>query len=738
MATATEKHKPPLPLHSHRFLRRRYFNRAFAAIYILSFLALLYHHTLALSKETKTLVSISVSICLLIADLFLFFMWSTTQCFRMNPLVRKVFPENLEKVVSRESFPALDIFICTADPYKEPPLTVINTALSVMAYDYPTQKISVYVSDDGGSQLTLFAFLEAAKFGRHWLPFCRENSIMERCPDAYFSSNYSANSKTQHIKMMYEKMKLRVESAAAKGEIADEYISSEQERTAFSKWTPGFTRHQHPSVVQVLLDSRQDRDITGDSMPNLIYLSREKSKTSPHHFKGGALNALLRVSAVLTNAPVILTLDCDMFSNDPHTVQRVLCLFMDHSVRPNLGYIQLPQIFNGLNKADIYGCEFKPLFQMNPRGMDGQKGPNYYGTGCFFLRRALFGGPSSRVQPEIPELSPDQVVKAPITSAKNLTLANLVAGCNYENHTNWGSKIGFKYGSLVEDYYTGYRLVCEGWQSAFCDPERPAFLGDIPISLNDALSQTKRWSVGLLEVAFSKFSPITFGVQAVGFLEAHCFGHYAFWPVWSVPVAIYAFLPQLSLLNNMPIFPKASDPWFYLYAFLFLGAYIQECLDFILAKSTFERWWNEQRMWLIRGLTSYLFGTIEFFSKLVGIPTQGFNVTSKVVDDEQGKRYGQGIFEFGVPSPMFLLLSVAAIINLIAFLGGFLEVLRGGNLDGLFVQLFIAGFAVLNSMPLYEAMVLRADKGKMPTKTTIISAFIALGLCVMGSFMLRT
>ena len=51
--------------------------------------------------------------------------------------------------------------------------------------------------------------------------------------------------------MMYEKMKLRVESAAAKGEIADEYISSEQERTAFSKWTPGFTRHQHPSVVQV-------------------------------------------------------------------------------------------------------------------------------------------------------------------------------------------------------------------------------------------------------------------------------------------------------------------------------------------------------------------------------------------------------------------------------------------------------------------------------------------------------
>jgi len=28
-------------------------------------------------------------------------------------------------------------------------------------------------------------------------------------------------------------------------------------------------------------------------MPNLIYVSREKSKVSPHHFKAGALNTLV-------------------------------------------------------------------------------------------------------------------------------------------------------------------------------------------------------------------------------------------------------------------------------------------------------------------------------------------------------------------------------------------------------------------------------------------------------------
>ncbi|ONI07493.1 hypothetical protein PRUPE_5G123600 [Prunus persica] len=69
------------------------------------------------------------------------------------------------------NFPALDVFICNADPDKEPPMNVVNTALSVMAYDYPTDKVSVYVSDECGSALTLFAFVESSKFARHWLLF---------------------------------------------------------------------------------------------------------------------------------------------------------------------------------------------------------------------------------------------------------------------------------------------------------------------------------------------------------------------------------------------------------------------------------------------------------------------------------------------------------------------------------------------------------------------------------------
>ncbi|KAL0329925.1 UNVERIFIED_CONTAM: Cellulose synthase-like protein G3 [Sesamum radiatum] len=605
MNTATMPGPTP-PLHSLRPLRRRHFNRLFAAVYASAILSLFYHHILKLLHST-TLVSFFMSFLLFISDVVLAYMWSTTQASHMNPVHRQVFPENLQKVLDRKDFPAMDIFICTADPYKEPPINVVNTALSVMAYDYPTEKLSVYVSDDGGSELTMFAFMEAAKFGKQWVPFCRENDITDRCPNAFFTSNYALNPKTMEIKMMYESMKTKVEGAVERGKVNDEYISSEDERQILTQYrTKDFTRQNHPSVIQVLLNSKRDVDNRGRAMPNLIYVSREKSKSTPHHFKAGALNVL-----------------------------------------------------------------YKRLYRTHLIGMDGLNGPSYVGTGCFFLRRVFFGAPSSYIEPETPELAPDHIVNKPINSREVLSLAQHVAGCNYENRTNWGSKMGFRYGSLVEDYYTGYRLQCEGWQSIFCDPSRPAFLGSVPISFNDALNQNKRWYVGLLEMGFCRYSPLTFGIRAMGILMAQSYAYYAFSAIWSLPITVYAFLPSLALLQGIPIFPKVYEPWFYLYAFMFLAAYGQDCLDFILGQSTFQRWWSDQRMWLIRALSPFVFGTIEFVMKRLGLPTHEFVVTSKVMDAELSRRYDQGMFEFGVPSPMFVPLATAAILNLIAFLGGF-------------------------------------------------------------------
>jgi hypothetical protein len=217
-------------------------------------------------------------------------------------------------------------------------------------------------------------------------------------------------------------------------------------------------------------------------MPNLIYVSREKSRTSPHHFKAGALNVLvrfplfdtkfivlhmllllpfyiyiyisihsiilfllcvlkLRVSAAMTNAPIFLTLDCDMYSNDPHTPLRALCYLSDPKIPSKLGYIQFPQMFHGINKNDIYGCEYKRCFKTNLMGLDGLMGPIHIGSGCFFNRRVFFGGPSTFISPEISEISPYHVVDKPIQSQPIMELAHKVAGCNYEDNTKWGFKV---------------------------------------------------------------------------------------------------------------------------------------------------------------------------------------------------------------------------------------------------------------------------------------------------------
>ena len=187
------------------------------------------------------------------------------------------------------------------------------------------------------------------------------------------------------------------------------------------------------------------------------------------------------------------------------------------------------------------------------------------------------------------------------------------------------------------------------------------------------------------------------------------------------------------LINELQL----SEPWFFLYMFLFLGANGHDLLEFIIEGGTVQRWWNDQRMCMIRGLSCLLFGSLEFFLKCLGISTYGFYLTSKVIDDEQSKRYEQGVFEFGVPSPMFVPVTMAAIINLVSFFMGLIQVLKGSKLEELFVQMFIAGFAVVNSIPIYEAMVLRSDNGRMPLKTTTISTCLVLVLYVLVSLPLR-
>ena len=50
---------------------------------------------------------------------------------------------------------------------------------------------------------------------------------------------------------MYESMKVRLENVLERGKVDEEYITSELERRALSKWTDEFTCRDHSTIIQV-------------------------------------------------------------------------------------------------------------------------------------------------------------------------------------------------------------------------------------------------------------------------------------------------------------------------------------------------------------------------------------------------------------------------------------------------------------------------------------------------------
>jgi len=118
------------------------------------------------------------------AELLLSMLWFFNQAFRWHPVSRTALTQKLPR---DENLPGLDIFVCTLDPEKEPTVQVMDTVVSAIAMDYPSDKLAVYLSDDGGTPVTLYAMREASEFAREWVPFCRKYGVKLRCPKVFFS-----------------------------------------------------------------------------------------------------------------------------------------------------------------------------------------------------------------------------------------------------------------------------------------------------------------------------------------------------------------------------------------------------------------------------------------------------------------------------------------------------------------------------------------------------------------------
>ncbi|KAL5548642.1 hypothetical protein UlMin_003873 [Ulmus minor] len=619
----------------------------------------------------------------------------------------------LDCLYEDHDLPGVDIFVCTADPTIEPPKMVINTVLSVMAYDYPPEKLSVNLSDHSRSEITFYALLEASKFAKYWLPYCSKFAVEPRSRAAFFSSmplirDAKQASEFVNIKKLYEDMENFIEIATKLGQIQEEERSKHK---GFSHWDSYSSRLDHDTLLQILIDGTDPNstDAAGCILPTLVYLAREKRPQHPHNFKAGAMNALIRVSSKISNGKIILNMDCDMYSNNSKSIRDALCFFMDEEEGHKIAYVQFAQAFEDITKNELYSGSYRIVFEVEFNGLDGYGGPIYSGTGCF-NRRDILCGRKLENKYKIEEKK-ENVVRRSVCELEEES--KILASCTYEKNTTQGKEKGLKYNCLVEDAATGLSIQFQGWKSVYFNPSRPAFIGLTPTTLLQTFVQQKRWCADQLQLGYC------------------CYG---LWAPSCLPTLYYSIVPSLYLLKGIPLFPKILSPWFMPFPYVVIAKYTYSLAEFLHSRGTILDWWNDQRIWLYKRVCSYLFGFIDNILNLLGFSESGFVITSKVANEHVFERYEKEIMEFGSQSPMFTLLAALALLNLYSFFRVVKEVVAVGEGAGrfceeMFFQIVLCLVLILINLPLYRGLFLRQDKGKMPTSLTVKAVGFASLVC---------
>ncbi|KAL0414367.1 UNVERIFIED_CONTAM: Cellulose synthase-like protein E1 [Sesamum radiatum] len=214
----------------------------------------------------------------------------------------------------------------------------------------------------------------------------------------------------------------------------------------------------NPPIIEVINDANGDgMDSDKRKIPLLVYVAREKWPSHPHHFKAGALNVLLRVSAMISNSPYVLILDCDMYCNDPSSARQAMCFHLNPELSLKLGFVQFPQRFYNINETDINDGQQRSVWS-KWEGLDGLGGPILSGT-CFYIKReALCGTQEFRDDVDLVKLkkcfgSSDEFIKTmniyykqnyrtklKFRENKVQKELQLLASCSYDNDTKWGKR----------------------------------------------------------------------------------------------------------------------------------------------------------------------------------------------------------------------------------------------------------------------------------------------------------
>eukprot|EP00250_Pteridium_aquilinum_P015370 c22547_g1_i1 orf=325-3750(-) len=789
-----------------------------------------------------------------VCELWFAFSWILDQMPKLKPINRSTDLEVLkekfempsaENPLGRSDLPGVDFFVSTADPEKEPPLTTANTVLSILAVDYPVEKVACYISDDGGALLTFEALAEAASFARNWVPFCRKHNIEPRNPESYFSTKGDPTKNQvrqdfvkdrRRVKREYDEFKVRINSLPdvirrrsdacnAREEIKAKRAQMERgadllERLDVPKatwmadathwpgtWTTSSKEHSrgdHAGIIQVMLRPPSSEPLKGGSddenlldmqevdirLPMLVYVSREKRHGYDHNKKAGAMNALVRASAIMSNGPFILNLDCDHYIYNSQAVREGMC-FMLGSGGENICYVQFPQRFEGIDPRDRYANHNTVFFDGNMRALDGLQGPMYVGTGCMFRRVALYGfdpplpreycgwcccggGRQSAaevaIEDEETEMMDMQLLRPKHFGGSDVLLASIpvaekegrpLAGqagvlrgrrsglltaereplntglvaeaissisCWYEDKTEWGQSVGWIYGSVTEDVVTGYRMHNRGWHSVYCVTKRDAFRGSAPINLTDRLHQVLRWATGSVEIFFSRNNGLLAGPR-MKLLQRIAYLNVGIYPFTSIFLLVYCFLPALSLFSNQFIVQTLNTVFLIYLLVITITLCLLAVLEVKWSGITLEEWWRNEQFWLIGGTSAHLAAVLQGLLKVVAGVDISFTLTSKSAGEGEVDEFAD-LYVFKWTSLMIPPLTIM-MVNLIAIAVAVARTIYSSSPEWskLLGGVFFSVWVLLHLYPFAKGLMGR--RGRTPTIIWVWAGLIAITISLL-------
>ncbi|KAD3066535.1 hypothetical protein R6Q59_019242 [Mikania micrantha] len=627
------------------------------------------------------------------------FNWILSVCIKWNQCTTKTYPERLLDRVKESEFPDVDMFVTTADPVLEASILTMNTVLSLLAVDYPSDKLTLYLSDDGCSPLTFYSLVETIKFAKVWVPFCKKYNVQVRAPFRYFNSKSTPleHDSSHQFQQDWKKMKKEYGELYKKIDVAAERPFPCDRDPDFGVFS-GLHRSDHPTIIKVVSENKEGNPT---HLPHVIYISREKSPKHQHHYKAGAMNVLARVSGVMTNAPLMLNVDCDMYANNPQVFLHAMCMVFGFKNEENYAFFQFPQAFYDGLKDDPFGNQLANFFY-TVNGISSCQGTVYSGTNCFHRRKVMYGSSPNDTTKSDYTINNEDLHKifgksvelresaAQILSESNPNIkrrsspsnfiedAIHVASCSYEYGTSWGKQVGWLYGSTTEDLLTGLGIHGRGWRSAVTSPDPLAFLGCAPATYPSSLKQWKRWVTGLFEILFTDKNPLLLTIKGnLWFRQALGYLFFSLWAVRPIFELSYATLPAYCIITGSHFLPKIDEQAFLIFMGVFVIYNLYSFWEGRRIGLSVRTWWNLQRMGRVNAMTGSLFAFLRVMLKLMGLSNTVFEVTQKEHksnddggtgddNDNDSKNAGRLTYDKSpviMPGVVILLINMIALIN---------------------------------------------------------------------------